>query len=322
MNQILIDTLDSLKIEKELSYNNITMLTIHEAKETEPDYLTLDEAIGSKSKAAKIVEVSEDGNVPELAFKNNLDKPVLLVDGEEVLGAKQNRIINLTILAPPKKKLNIPVSCVERSRWKYKSKEFEASQWLAASRIRAKNIAQVSYCMSSHGQRESDQGEVWDDIEELSDTLGVDSKTEAMSDIYKKYVSKMDEIKEHIKPKELQKGAVFCVNGEIVGLELFDSSITFKKLFEKIFRSYVLDALATQIKKQKENEIDFKAFIEEIKSSKIETYHSIGIGEDIRITGKKVAGGALITNNRIIHLSAMRPQENRSQKNNRYDIAC
>ena len=38
------------------------------------------------------------GSVPELRFVNECGAPVLLLDGEELVGAKQNRIINLTIL--------------------------------------------------------------------------------------------------------------------------------------------------------------------------------------------------------------------------------
>ena len=38
------------------------------------------------------------GSVPELAVKNPTDANVLLYDGEELLGAKQNRILNVTVL--------------------------------------------------------------------------------------------------------------------------------------------------------------------------------------------------------------------------------
>jgi uncharacterized membrane protein YhfC len=49
---------------------------------------------------AMITEVSEQGVVPQLRFVNRGRVPVLLVDGEELLGAKQNRIVNLSILVP------------------------------------------------------------------------------------------------------------------------------------------------------------------------------------------------------------------------------
>jgi len=51
---------------------------------------------------ASTQETGIDGRVPELRPENNVDKPVLLLKGEELLGrAKQTRFLNLTSLAPP-----------------------------------------------------------------------------------------------------------------------------------------------------------------------------------------------------------------------------
>ena len=40
--------------------------------------------------------------MPELAVHNPLEANVLLYDGEELLGAKQNRILNVTVPSAPK----------------------------------------------------------------------------------------------------------------------------------------------------------------------------------------------------------------------------
>ena len=66
------------------------------------------------SGSAEITEVSDDGNVPKILFKNNGDRPILLIDGEELKGCKQNRVLNLSVLAPEKRDIEIPVSCVEQ----------------------------------------------------------------------------------------------------------------------------------------------------------------------------------------------------------------
>jgi hypothetical protein len=71
--------------------------------------------------------VSAGGSVPELKFVNESDKPVFLMDGEELIGAKQNRTLNLSILVPAKKAVGIPVSCVERGRWHHLSREFSST---------------------------------------------------------------------------------------------------------------------------------------------------------------------------------------------------
>ena len=75
--------------------------------------------------------------MPELRFENLGQKPVLLLDGEELIGAKQNRVVNLTILAPPKQVIVIPVSCVEAGRWHVQTEAFRTAVHVMYSRARS-----------------------------------------------------------------------------------------------------------------------------------------------------------------------------------------
>jgi len=77
---------------------------------------------GHRGGWARITEVSDEGQVPELKIVAKGDKAVLLVDGEELVGAKQNRVLNLTILVPAPSTTTIPVSCVESGRWAPRSR--------------------------------------------------------------------------------------------------------------------------------------------------------------------------------------------------------
>ena len=58
-------------------------------------YVTLDEAL---PRGLPRSPSDDAGTVPELAVDNPLDTHVLLYDGEELVGAKQNRILNVTVL--------------------------------------------------------------------------------------------------------------------------------------------------------------------------------------------------------------------------------
>ncbi len=60
-----------------------------------------------------VSEVSEGGSVPELKVTNLTGKHVLILDGEAVAGAKQNRVLNTTILIGAGTSLVIPVSCTD-----------------------------------------------------------------------------------------------------------------------------------------------------------------------------------------------------------------
>jgi hypothetical protein len=142
------------------------------------DYITLDDAIGQN--ASEITEVSAQGTVPELRVINRGVKPTLIIDDEELVGAKQNRIVNLTILVAAKSELIIPVSCVEAGRWRAKSRRFTAAPRTQYATGRAKRMAQVSRSMASSGARRSDQSAVWADIAEKSARLESLSDTSAM----------------------------------------------------------------------------------------------------------------------------------------------
>jgi hypothetical protein len=161
MNRI-IDTISRLKIGTPTTFRNLTIFPLLSRGGGLPDYLTLDEALALKF--AKIMEVSEGGSIPELKFINSGDKPIFLLDGEELIGAKQNRVINLSILVPSGKTLIIPVSCVEAGRWSHKSGGFSSASHTHYAEGRAKKMAQVSESMK-HGLYRSNQGAVWGDID-------------------------------------------------------------------------------------------------------------------------------------------------------------
>src|SRR5262245_21648948 len=104
------DALAHVQIGTETTFGNMTMFPLLDGNGGAADYLTLDDAIGRG--LVQITEVSGEGSVPNRKLKNESDEAVLLLDGEELIGAKQNRVLNLTILAPANRTIVIPVSCV------------------------------------------------------------------------------------------------------------------------------------------------------------------------------------------------------------------
>ena len=142
-------------------------------------YLVLDEALATNQ--FRITEVSESGTVPRLLAINNCSSPILLLDGEELIGAKQNRVLNLSIMLAPHSKTEIPVSCVEAGRWRADSLAFQTAQRLQFARGRAQKMAQVSRSLLISGEAASDQIAVWDAISAKSARMRVASPTGAMA---------------------------------------------------------------------------------------------------------------------------------------------
>ena len=118
--------LDTVKLARKQVCRNLTVFPILAPEGEGPDYLTLARAI--EEDLVRVTEVDRDGHVPELKLVNDAPVMVLVVEGEELVGAKQNRIVNVTFLVPEKAEITIPVSCVEQGRWSYRSEAFAAGK--------------------------------------------------------------------------------------------------------------------------------------------------------------------------------------------------
>ena len=316
---VLDDTLDQLLFGSPKDWKNLTLTPLLQRETTTPDYQTLDEALAENK--AHITEVSEGGSVPELKLVNDSEIPVFLLDGEELLGAKQNRVLNLSILAPKTKTIQIPVSCVEAGRWNRQSAEFAAAPRTQYAAGRARKMEQVSYCMaeSAGSSHHANQSAVWGDIARKSAVMDVESHTSAMSEIFE---SHSDSVEDYVAAfaaqdnLENQVGAVFSINGQAVGMELFDSPETFRKLLPKLLRSYALDA----VEKRKEATVETapdaaRTLVDALKTARQERFAAIGLGEDVRLNGDGISGAALEYENRLVHLSAFRTNAEDTENN-------
>ena len=178
-------SLCALQIGEAMGYKNLTIFPLgyrggpkgivgKEPASRKRRYQLLADAIEGKS--AKVEEVSDGGEVPFLAVDNQGALPVLIPEGEILIGAKQNRTVNLTVLVGGKSTFKLPVSCVEQGRWHYRSREFEPAAF-AAPKLREGKVRSAQFNRRAHGMAVSDQGEVWAQIAEHMDDLKVESPT-------------------------------------------------------------------------------------------------------------------------------------------------
>ena len=268
-----------------------------------PVYLTLKEAL--EKRLLVVTEVSAQASVPELKVINNADVSVLLLDGEELAGAKQNRVLNASILVKEKSELIVPVSCTEQGRWSYQTDEFFNSENIMSFKIRGKKAANVTDSLKESGSYHSDQGAIWENIEEMSYNAGVHSPTGAMKDVYE---GKKDDLEEYIKAFQClphQKGMFVFMGGEVVGWDMLSRESAFEVIFPKLVKSYAMDAVLEKNKKKEDvvwRETAGK-FMEEIKECQEKKYASLGQGWDYRFEGKDKVGSALVFDDIIIHIA-------------------
>jgi hypothetical protein len=266
-----------------------------------PEYILLDDAIAEGT--ARVTELHASGSVPELRFENLGQRPVFLLDGQELIGAKQNRVLNLTILAPAKSTIVIPVSCVEAGRWHRTGADFSAIDQVMYARVRAARTAQVTRSMHSDGLRRSDQSAVWADIAAKANYLDATSPTSAMSAIYERKSLAVEEYARSFSWQDRQCGVVFTIGTSAAGLDLFDHSQTMQRYFSRLIRSYALDALDSP-KGEPADLSQASALVERIASSQSIAEPAVGMGKDVRLTSQGISGAALWAEGRYVHLCA------------------
>lgn len=237
----VLDVLTSVDLGIPGTFRNLTVFPLLANEPGEAGYLTLDEALDGGS--VQITEIGEAGSVPELSLKNDGPAPVLLLDGEELVGAKQNRVLNLTILVAARSTLTIPVSCVESGRWHHVSRGFPSAARAPFAEGRAAKMRDVTASLRTSGTRRSNQGDVWNRIADKAARLGAESDTGAMAAMFERAQAPIDGFVEAFPPDPRQAGAIFAINGRLVGLELFDAPATWRKLAPKLLRSYAVDAI-------------------------------------------------------------------------------
>lgn len=308
MDTIIKDYLLSLKLEAPQRYKNMTVFPLLTALDGGPDYMTLKEAL--EKSILLVTEVSSGGSVPELKVTNKAALSVLLLDGEELAGAKQNRVLNTTILIKGNSDVVIPVSCTEKGRWAYVSSSFHDSDTVMSPRLRSEKARTVATSLSSTGQYRSDQGTVWEGIDEMAEKAATVSRTGAMKDIYEQKKKDLDEYLRAFRYVPGQKGFLVFNGAEPAGLDFISREKAFEALFPKMIKSYAMEAVLED--KKDETGIgpgSAEEFIKETAECGEKKYDSVGQGHDYRYESKAVVGSALAVDEKVIHLAFFRVRD-------------
>jgi hypothetical protein len=297
----LEDLLPAWTVGTAVGHRNLTLVPLIGGGHRFQGYLLASEAIDAK--LLTITEVSESGSVPELLAVNEWDRPILLIDGEELQGAKQNRILNTSVLLPPKSKTRIPVSCVEEGRWSHVSPTFKAGNY-APSSLRQRKSRDVQYSLQARGRAESDQGAVWDSVAEQIAACAAPSPTRAMADAVNTLAETLARYQEALAYPAGTCGVVAAVSGRFVASDAFDSPSTLEAIWPRLVASYAMDAEAAS--EQSDKTFSAKAaavLLEHAADQECQAFASVGLGNDLRFEADDLLGQALHVEANLLHLS-------------------
>ncbi len=262
------------------------------------------------------------GTVPSLLAHNRGDSDVLILDGEQLVGARQNRITNRSILLEAGSKTEIPVSCMEQGRWHFTTDAFapppKARHAPANVRRHAREAeAAVAASTGRVGRRAAAmaQGAVWNQIHAYGLKLGGTSQTGAMDEVYERRDADIESWLAAFPLEEGQVGLLAFLNGAPLGLDAIGCPELFARLHERFLGGYVMDALAAgadpgsgrERAAGPPDEADALRFLAEVSGAGRSPSEAIGKGEYRVLTGAAI-GGELVDGPagglRLVHLSA------------------
>jgi ARG/rhodanese/phosphatase superfamily protein len=318
-----------------------------EGQTRQTGYLPLEEAL-----RRNLVTITEQAqaSVPELLAVSVADEPIVLVGGEQVVGGLQNRVLNTTILVAPHVELQIPVTCVEAGRWydapgdnvglgeeppapvgeavqraepapRRAAKRAFSSDEAAYAQLRKLHAKSVTASLSAGAGHRSDQGAVWGEVAERMAYSRSYSPSSAMQALYKtpERAHKLKETVEALKRPEGALGFVALLNDAPLGAELFADEALASAYWDKLARSYAVEALDAEDRAPVEPSASGAEarLLEDALAADIQVHPSPGLGVDARLVSARVSGAGLVHEGVAVHLSlfpedpasdAVRPQ--------------
>ena len=288
----------SVRVGAPVTHGKLTVFPLYLDAPSAPNYRLSEEALADGS--AVVEEVTEGGSVPNLAVDNRGETLVLFVEGQELRGAKQNRVLNSSVLIAAKTKTVLPVSCVEQGRWRYVSKNFTSSEYHSSSKLRAVLKKSVNDSTMSGGGHSSDQRAVWSEVSRQMRSVGSTSDTMAMADTMSHHKPHVDRHVAEVAYAEGAAGLAVAVGGKLVSVDLFDAPATCRKVWPRVISGMALDALEEQGTATVSLD-EVTAALASLQTEPWKPVTAAGAGEEQRSESARWHGSVLALDGHLVH---------------------
>jgi len=278
-------------------------------------YVLPEEAIADGT--LTISEVGDQGSVPQLLALNQGVVDILVLDGAQLIGAKQNRMASRTFILPAGSKTSIPVSCIEQGRWRFDRRTFHGAPQHSPSATR-KPVRDLEAKLAKEGVSADTftlheaQTDVWASVASYSEKLKVRSSTMALGDVYEGRQVPIDEWVAEFPPVEGQIGLLIFRGDRPLGMDVIGGRELYGRLHDRLIRGYALDALADRSEDASRggdsadtilDESHALRFLDDVQRATRTDAPTVGKGRYAVLSGT-VVGAELIDEDRLAHRSA------------------
>jgi hypothetical protein len=247
------------------------------------------------------IEEKDGGSVPEVWVTNRSDQAVFLMGGEILSGARQDRIVRQDVLVGPRRKrLSVPVYCVEQGRWHFTTQAFGSEKNLGTYKLRAK----------ARAGGPQGQSLVWAEVASANEQAGVLSSTGAYQDAYRdsRMARRVEELERRLaglaRGQPQAVGVVIGLGEAIVSLDLFGDPSLFRELWPKILKSTALAALSTRAGTAQVARGQAAGLLELLARADYLNAPAVDLGTALVLGDARWEASALVSEGLLLHLAA------------------
>lgn len=303
-----LSSLSGVSVGNATTLNDLMFVPLFFATAPRLSYVSLTEALASAR--VTIGEVDEHGRVSELTLTSTADAPVLGIEGEELMGAKQNRMLNTSILVPAGSSITLPVSCTEAGRWSYTSIHFQSSGYIAPRSVRHRSNWAVTKSLADARGFVSDQSGVWSAVDQFSERHAHQAPSRAMRDVYEARRDALCEQLRQVRIQSEQIGLGVVAEGVCIGLELVSRPEIYSALHERLVASYLLDlpsGLPEGLRRAPEDAVN--NMLRDLRAGDAVPHTSPGAGRSFRLNTPFAHGAVLAFEGEVLHLCAFASEQ-------------
>ena len=297
-------SLPEIRVGEPIRHQSLTVFPLFTEDSPDVDYQLSDQALAEESIIIK--EVDTAGSVPDLLVENKGDRRVLFLEGEELVGAKQNRVLNTSVLVAAHSEIKIPVSCVEQGRWRYVSKHFTLSGSHSPPKLRHALRSSVSTSLKMKRGHQSNQSRVWSEVEELNAAQDVVSPTAAMAAAFETFGGSVEDFQSALNYVEGASGVAVAVGQHVISFDVFDKPSTCEKVWNRLLSGVVFAALAEAESDQAADVHHVEELLGTAGRLSWERAEAVGEGDEYRAESTHgEAGSALALEGTLVHGSVI-----------------
>lgn len=250
----------------------------------------------------RLREVREEGDVNRLVVENRGDRPIFLMAGEILKGARQDRVLKHDLWLPADSgEITVAVYCVEHGRWGYKGdkRKFDSSGSISNASVRQAAMS------------EAGQGAVWDSVAATQKANGVASPSGALLVLYEdgRVSRRLDSLVSDLRdlPDELPEmnGVAVQIDERIVAVDVFPDRRLLVSLWPKLIRSYALEALSRDRQQSPLERTEVRDFLSEAASAGWSYSDTPGRGDLYSMHQRGLDGQALEQPEGLAHLQIL-----------------